>query len=213
MLSLRFISLLAAALLLHSSASAVNVTTNAIKNGAIFGIEFPGGARSYHAKEASVLSISKQEYVTATYRVLEVNIVTEGPALLRIYHSRALKAGELKNALGEVAKSSGAPGSSIVETPLPPQIEAMAGRGSDIADSLTSDTVFKEYPIATHAQTIEFRVSSRNELLQLHDELKKHWLKEPAFFEGGQIVEQGESRQSEKKPRSLGGTLFQVQDS
>jgi len=207
----RFIFPVLAALSLNLSLHAVSVDSRGIKNRALFGIEFPGDARSFHAQEKSVLSISKQEYVTAAFRVLEVNIVTDGPALLRIYYSRALKPGELKRVLGDAAAASGMPGSSIIETPLPPQVEAMAGRASAGADSITSDTVIKEYPLATHARTIEFRVSSRNELLELHGELKKHWLKEPAYFEGGQIVEESGTTQTEMKPRSLGGTLFKVE--
>jgi hypothetical protein len=212
MSSLRFPVLVLSLLTFLAPLHAVNVMTRAIKNGAIFGIQFPGDARSYHATEKSVMSISKQEYVTAAFMVLELNIVTEGPALLRIYHSRALKPGELKSALGDAAQASGLPGSSIIQSPLPPQVEAMAGRGGAAADSITSDTVFKEYPLATHSHTIEFRISNRSELLDLHDELRKHWLKEPAFFEGGQIVSAEETTSREMKPRSLGGTLFKVQE-
>ncbi|MGB0743504.1 MAG: hypothetical protein ACPGSB_03160 [Opitutales bacterium] len=206
-LLLYFLSLLS----LSAQLSAVTVQSRAIKNKAVFGIEFPGQGKSFHAKEAGVLSISKQEYVTTGYRVWEVNIVTNGPALLRIYHSRALKAGELQSALGEATQASGVPGSSIIQTPLPPQVEAMAGRGSTALDSITSDTVFKDYPLATHAHTIEFRVANLSELLELHDELRKHWLKEPGFFEGGQLVADGEGPESQMKPRNLGGTLFKVQ--
>jgi hypothetical protein len=208
---LRFISLLALTIFQSAPLPAVNVKTRAIKNPAIFGIEFPGEARSYHAQEKGVLSISKQEYITAAFRVLEVNIVTDGPALLRIYHSRTLKPGEFQNALRDAASASGLPEPSIIQSPLPSPVKDIAGRGAKIADSVTGETVIKEYPLATHAHTIEFRIASRNELLELHDELKKHWLKEPAYFEGGQIVEPGENPQSELKPRSLGGTLFVVE--
>jgi len=208
----RLIILLATALLAHTSLHAVDVVTRAIKNAALFGIEFPGDARSYYAREASVLSISKQEYVTAAFRVVEVNVVTNGPALLRIYHSRPLKAGELSSALSDAAEASGAPGASIIPQTLPPQIAAMSQRLGQAADSITSQTVVKEYPLATHAHTIEFRVASRNELLALHDELKKHWLKEPAFYEAGQIVDAEGNSQGEMKPRNLGGTLFRVED-
>lgn len=209
---LRLIILLA--ITLHASVSlhAVEVVTRGIKNPALFGIEFPGDARSFHAREASVLSISKQEYLTATFSVVEVNVVTNGSALLRIYHSRALKPGEFRNALGNAAQATGLPGASIIPQSLPPQLEAMGKRAGKVADTITSQTVIKEYPLATHAHTIEFRVASRNELLALHDELTKHWLKEPAFYEAGQIVDVSGNTQSERKPRSLGGTLFKVEE-
>ena len=38
----------------------------------------------------------------------------------------------------------------------------------------------KEYPTATHAKTIEYRVSKLDELLELYDQLEKHWRKNPA---------------------------------
>ena len=102
-------------------------------------------------------------------------------------------------------------GSSIIQGPLPPQVQAMADRAAGVSEAVTGTEVMKEYPMATHAHTIEFRIGSRKELLELHEELKKHWLKEPAFFEGGQIVSEDESSDKEMKPRSLGGTLFKVE--
>jgi hypothetical protein len=202
-----FLPLLALASL---SLNAVEVNSRGVKNPSLYGIEFPGDARAYYGREAGVLSISKQEYVTAAFKVLEVNVVTNGPALLRIYHSRPLQPGELTSSLGNAAQASAIPGGSIIQTPPPPQVETMARQVTTVADTLTSATVIKEYPYATHAHTIEFRVSSRNELLHLHDELKKHWLKEPTYFENGRIVEEGVSSQSQMKPRNLGGTLFTV---
>lgn len=193
--------------------TAVSVTTRGVKNPKIYGIEFPGDACAYYGTEDGIQSISKQEYVTAAFRVTEINIVTQGTALLRIYHSRPLRAGELQQALGDSMNAGGVPGgSSIVQRPLPPQVQAMADRASGAANTATSTTVMKEYPIATHAHTIEFRIGSIDELLELHDELKKHWLKEPAFFEGGQIVDESGATDKEMKPRSLGGTLFIVQE-
>jgi len=192
--------------------SAVSVTTRGMKNPAIYGIEFPGDSRAYYGKEAGVQSISKQEYVTANFRVTELNIVTQGTTLLRIYYSRPLRPGELQQAMGDGVNAAGLPGgSSIIQRPLPPQVQAMADRAAGVSEAVTGTEVMKEYPIATHSKTIEFRIGSLDELLELHGELKKHWLKEPAFFEGGQIVDENEATSKEMKPRSLGGTLFKVE--
>ena len=213
MLSLRKLLPLFILAMLVSEVAAVSVTTRGVRNPQIYGIEFPGDARAYYGTEEGIQSISKQEYVTAAFRVTEINIVTQGTALLRIYHSRPLRAGELQQALGESMNSAGVPGgSAIIQRPLPAQVQAMADRASGAADTATSTAVMKEYPIATHAHTIEFRIGSIDELLELHDELKKHWLKEPAYFEGGQIVGEDEAVDREMKPRSLGGTLFKVEE-
>lgn len=193
--------------------SAVTVTTRGVQNPAIYGIVFPGDTQAYYGAEDGVQSVSTQEYITSNFRVTELNIVTQGTALLRIYYSRALRPGELQQALGAGASAAGIPGSSIIQRPLPPQVQAMADRANGVAEEVTSTEVFKEYPIATHAHTIEYRIASRSELIDLHDQLKKHWLKEPAFFEAGQIVDENEATDKEMKPRSLGGTLFQVEES
>ena len=193
--------------------SAVSVTTGGVQNQAIYSIEFPGETRAYSASEAGVQSISTQEYITASFRVIELNVVTQSNALLRIYYSRPLRPGELQQAMSDGTSATGIPGSSsIIHRPLPPQMQALADRAAGASEAITGTEVMKEYPIATHAHTIEFRIGSRDELLELHQELKKHWLKEPAFFEGGQIVSQDKAIDKEMKPRSLGGTLFKVQE-
>ena len=193
--------------------SAVTVTTRGVRNQAIYSIEFPEETRTYSGSEAGVQSISIQDYITSNFRVIELNIVTQGSALLRIYYSRPLRPGELQQAMSEGLGATGIPGgSSIIQGPLPPQVQAIADRAAGVSEAVTGTEVMKEYPMATHAHTIEFRIGSRNELLELHEELKKHWLKEPAFFEGGQIVSEDESSDKEMKPRSLGGTLFKVEE-
>jgi len=190
--------------------NAVQVDSNAIRNKAIYSIEFPDDSRVYLGKEEAVNSISTQEYITATYRVVELNIVTEGNALLRIYYSRPLKAGEAQKALSDTASSLSAPNS--FRQPLPSTVQNMVDKASGVAETVTGSTVIKEYPIATHARTIEYRVTSREELLDLYNELKKHWLKEPAYYLNGQIVPQDQANNTEAKPRSLGGTIFRVQE-
>ena len=192
-----------------SSLSAVTVRSRAIRNKALFAITFPDDTKEYYGKEAAIHSISKQEYVTSGFRVVEINIVTAGNGLLRIYHSRALKLGELQAAMADGADAAGVP-SAIQRSPVPPGVQQMADRASGVAEAMTSDTVMKEYPLATHARTIEYRIQTRSELLDLFDKLQKHWIKEPTYFEGGQIVNADESTSSKMEPRSLGGTRFIV---
>lgn len=191
--------------------SALQVRQDEIPNKSIFGIEFPGTTRGFYAKEATVQSVSIQEYSTGAFQVLEINVVTEGPALLRIYHSRPMRAGEVADAATGVARAAG-PGGSLIRSPLPANVESMLDRSAQqAADSLTDGNVIKEYPIATHSRTIEFRLRSRNELIELYDELRKHLIREPAFFEDGRIVS-ASGTNTEERPRSLGGTLFVVEN-
>ncbi len=195
-----------------SSLPALSIQTGKIPNKAIFGIEFPDATRAYYAQEATVHSISIQEYVTSTFRVIELNIVTDGDALLRIYHSRPMTPAEVNATIADATTAAGAP-SAAVGHPLPPGVQAMADKAMNLSDALTGTTVIKEYPLATHARTIEYRMRSRKELIELYDELLKHWSKEPAYFEDGQIVDEAnQTTQTKKEPRHLGGTLFKVEN-
>lgn len=190
----------------------LEIKVGEIRNRAIFGIDFPGHTRSYYAQEKAVQSVSLQEYITAAFQVIEINIVTAGDGLLRIYHSRPMSAGELKEAATGAARSTGAPGAAMIRSPLPESIESRIDESAEqAAESLTDSTVIKEYPVATHSRTIEFRVRSRSELLALYEELRQHLAREPAFYENGRIVQAGETTETEERQRSLGGTLFIVE--
>lgn len=192
-----------------SSATAVTVNTNAIRNKQIFGIEFPGETRAYFARENMLRSISKQEYITTGFRVVEVNVMTDANALLRIYYSRPLMPGEYAAALSNAATATtGIQAGSAANVP---GVQAMADKARAITETVTGDTVMKEYPIATHAKTIEYRVTELDELLDLYDELEKHWRKSPGYFENGQLIGDDGNATSEQKPRTLGGTLFKVE--
>ena len=191
---------------------AVQINSNALPNRALFKIEFPGETRDFIGKEASIHSIAKQEYITGAFRVIEVNIVTEGNALLRIYYSRPLRVGEAKAALDNAASGATGRAPPNFRSPLPEAVRKMAEQAGGTGEPVTGNTVIKEYPIATHAGTIEFRVRKRSEVLQLYEALINHWSKEPAFFEGGQIVSTDEATESEERPRSLGGTIFILEE-
>ena len=131
MLSLR--KILTALLLVAFSyqLSAVSVTTRGMRNKAVFGVEFPEESRAYYGSESGVQSISAQEYISANFRVIELNIVTHGTALLRIYYSRPLRPGELQQAMSDGVSAMGIPGgSSIIKRPLPPQMQAIAARAA-----------------------------------------------------------------------------------
>jgi hypothetical protein len=190
--------------------SALTVRPNDIANNALFGITFASESKAYYGKEDAVHSISTQEYITSGFRVVEINILTSGRGLLRIYHSRTLGAGELQAAMIDGASAAGMP-STLQRSPMPAGMQSLADRASGIEGAATSDTVMKEYPIATHAGTIEYRVQTRRELLDLFDQLQKHWLKEPTEVEGAPIVNEDGSTSQPMTPRRLGGTRFIVE--
>ena len=154
-------------------------------------------------------SVSKQEYITTGFRVIEVNLMTDSNALLRIYYSRPLMPGEYAAAVNETVKT--ATGIQTGAATNLPGLQTMSDKAIGVTDAITGNTVMKEYPTATHAKTIEYRVSKLDELLELYDQLEKHWRKEPGYFENGQLVDEDGNTNTEQKPRSLGGTLFKVE--
>lgn len=191
---------------------AVTVRSNAIDNKSIYSIEFADDSRNYLGKESTITSISLQEYITASFRVVELNIVTDSDALLRIYHSRQLKPGEAQQALADGVQAGTGASPNNIRRPLPTSVQALTEKAAGVTEAVTSSTVIKEYPLATHARTVEYRLQTRSELLELYDELKKHWLKEPAYYINGQIVPKEDAGDKEAEPRSLGGTIFRVDE-
>lgn len=192
-----------------SSLPAVTVNSNSISNKAVFGILFPRETRAFYGKESAISSITLQEYITTSFNVVELNIIMNGDALLRIYHSRPIGPRELDEALGRL------PAGVDTQAALPSAVREAANRLSTLSERATSDTVIKEYPLATHAKTVEFRISRRGELLDLFEQLKKHWLKEPDASEEGETngaVETTESTETQIAPLSLGGTLFTISE-
>lgn len=208
---LRFICpLLVGLSLFGTSAQAVAVQRDAFQNKTAYAIEFLEEGRSYVGKTSAISSISIQDYITAPFKVIELNIVTNGNALVRIYHSRILNAIEAQAASGQPAEA--APGFGSFRQPLPASVQAMADKAAGVSETLTDSTIIKEYPLATHARTIEYRVRSQTELLELYDLLKKHWLNEPA----DSISQPDETNEAEEvtstEPLNLGGTQFTIEN-
>lgn len=193
---------------ISSSIYAVDIKDDAIRNQALFGIQMPGCTRVYYAKESAVRSISMQEYITNGFNVLELNVATDGNGLLRIYHSRPLMPDELADISSAAASSlSGATlGGSQA---LPAGLDRLTQKAEDLTDSITGSTVIKDYPNATHAHTIEFRIHSSKELIELFEGMTKRWIREDDEKDG---VEESSGRVTVRTGRkTLGGTLFEVE--
>ncbi|WP_148216387.1 hypothetical protein [Coraliomargarita akajimensis] len=197
--------LLSCLLFTAGSAYAVKVKSGYYKNKAMFGIKVEGDCCGFLAKEAAVRSVSMQKYITNGFKVHELNIVTDGNGLLRIYHSRPLEPGELASALNRVTSSVS---NGTVATPnVPERANTLVERASETYDVITDTIVIKEYPNATHAHTIELRTSSRDELIELFEKIESHWLQQDDEEDGVEDNSEGNVtiRQGRKR---LGGSLF-----
>lgn len=194
---------------------ALYVKNSALKNPNLFSIEFPSPTRSFMAREQTVTNISLHDYITPPYRVVELIISSHGQSLLRIYHSQMLSPVELAEALGN--SDSTYKHATKLGQPTGDAIRQLEQKMTQIVDTPTMTTVVKEYPIATHAKNIEYRLSRLPELIDLYESLIKHWGGEKIDDsdnlsinkEPGKITP-GSANQSSEKLR-LGGSIFTVE--
>lgn len=120
----------------------------------------PGGA--YTALLSKISVVSLHEFTIPGGRVTEMNIVTEGDALARFYFLEPASAGSA-SAAAEAAKA----------------------RITELADAAADRTgtdkvwrkVVKDYPLSTHAHTIEFRLQNKADLLALHQSARTAWMR------------------------------------
>lgn len=107
-----------------------------------------------------IVSVSRHQYVLdGTLIVDEVTVDTEGEALTRFYHISPI--------------SDALPGNAAA---------ALASRGREVVDKVAQrtgtdvqDMVVKKYPDTTHARSIEYRVSSAQELASLYSSVRSAW--------------------------------------
>ncbi len=119
----------------------------------------PGGSYTVALSKISVVSL--HEFNLPGGRVTEMNIVTEGDALARFYFMEAATPGG-GLAAGEVAKA---------------RVTELANLAADrTGTEKVWQKVLKDYPLATHAHTIEFRLQSKADLQALHGSAKRAWM-------------------------------------
>lgn len=119
----------------------------------------PGGNYTVALSRISVVSL--HEFNLPGGRVTEMNIVTEGAGLARFYYMEAALPGG-GTATAEVAKA---------------RVTELANTAADRTGTDKSwQKVQKDYPLATHAHTIEFRLQNKADLLALHASAKKAWM-------------------------------------
>jgi hypothetical protein len=119
----------------------------------------PGG--NFTIALGKISSVSIHEFNLTGGRVTEVTVDTEGSVCARFYFMEPLKVGGAFSA-SEVVKE----------------------RITEIADTAAERTgtdkvwrkVQKDYPIATHAHTVEFRLQFKEDLQAIHRSVKGAWM-------------------------------------
>ncbi len=164
-----FIFIFFSLLLLSANVSAVVVKS--LSNPQLFGIQVEAGRQEFYARVDSVNSVSLQYYITASYRVTEMVIDMHGsPLQLRIYHAGFI---DPKSEAARMKSKTGIQSIGIPEMGVPTPIK----KGLDVVEGAHSAVLLKEYPVTTHAKTIEYQLSNEAELLDLYKKIRDGWLR------------------------------------
>jgi hypothetical protein len=119
----------------------------------------PGG--NFTISLGKISSVSIHEFNTTGGRVTEVNVDTEGSVCARFYFMEPIRAGSAFSA------------SEVVKERLIDVAETAAERtGTD----KVWKQVHKDYPVATHAHTVEFRLQNKSNLYAIHTSVKSAWM-------------------------------------
>lgn len=155
---IHILSLSLALLLVQSGHAQENTNvSNQNSNPKFWEAKLPGG--SYMVSLSRISSISMSTYHVTGAVVHEVDVETMGAALTRFYAIEAL---------GESNGSNVA--SNLIE-----RAKSIGQEAGDKVNVNPDTTVTKEYPITTHAKTIEFRVVDKADLNEIYKSLSRSW--------------------------------------
>ncbi len=193
-----FISALAA-----FKALAAERTQDALNQKSIFGISFENGA-SVYVNSATVTSISKQEYILGTLFVSEIVIDTTGNSQIRIYNSSPLDPTKIKEKMRKVLPTQAQAAAEVAS-----YAEMAKGHIEDTSQMNLSGvtSVYKEYPVTTHSKTLEFAVSTPEELDSLYELLIADFTGTSASKDSDQ-----KDKSDDSKPAKLGGSLYKIKE-
>ncbi|MDE0819619.1 MAG: hypothetical protein OSA95_00755 [Opitutales bacterium] len=138
--------------------AAVQVQNNAFPNADLFGLRFTEAGGEFIGKASLIGSVALQKYVTTAFEITEMNIDIAGSNVqLRIYYTEPLKS------------STVLPGTrNAINNPLDRINPAYTGKLQKL--------VYKDYPVTTHAKTLEFKVANKADLVDLHAQVRNRWI-------------------------------------
>src|SRR5476649_2058972 len=120
--------------------------------------DMPAG--EYIVRLASITSISMHEYVVdAAARVTEVNIGTTGSDLVRFYYIEP-----------NIPKPPDGIGQGVMDM-AKEKAQTVTDRVGE--SDVVWQKVIKNYPMTTHAKTVEYRLSSKDTLNKLFESVKE----------------------------------------
>ena len=123
--------------------------------------EMPGG--TYTVNLATVSSVSTHEYLVGPMRVTELTIATTGSVVTRFYYIEPY-----------ATKSPIGLGQSVIDK-AQEKVDELGSRLQQAGIDPPWKKVVKDYPLATHAHTVEYRVGKLEQLEKLRASIEAAW--------------------------------------
>lgn len=210
---------------LAPEAFALKMTKRAIPNQGVFGIEVSGTDMAFYGRADAVLSVSFQEYTTGSFIVSEVVVdMRDSNQQLRIYSARPPGTADLANRVNRASAANsqnrGLDPAEASKLPLPGPLTSLESKVNNITSSTTSDLVVKTYPNTTHAKTVEFTVTSKEELKRFYTAFRDLLCARTVAAAAGSTIEGADAASAAAAAsggtatltiNQIGGTLFTIQ--
>ncbi|MDR1817314.1 MAG: hypothetical protein LBR07_03880 [Puniceicoccales bacterium] len=198
---------------------AAKVRPRTYPNQGVFGIQVTGTAFEFYGRADHVLSISFQEYTTGPLFVSEVTIDMSGSnQLLRLYNARPVSEQDVRTQADNAAAATSDATSGAVSPTVPGSPAVVSELDQKVQDNYaraTAALVVKTYPQTTHAKTVEFSVSSREELQSFFRNFKDLYVSRPLYLDGtGKVVAANTTAANGQQPQPInriGGVLFVIE--
>ena len=149
------------------AAYGLSVKTDALINSRLLRLNFLQRHAVSLRKRVVLLTLAYTTTIPPNFKVVELTVNSFGQSLLRIYHSQIISSLDFNEVVGNSINKAAQPISS--------RFKRVEKKLSSLVDKPTITSVVKEYPTATHAKSIEYRVSRLQELVDLYDSLILHW--------------------------------------
>ncbi|MDP0495038.1 MAG: hypothetical protein Q7Q73_02410 [Verrucomicrobiota bacterium JB024] len=174
-----------------------------INNPAIFGVLFPNDL-SFYGRADMVYAISIQQYQTGPYLVTEMVVDIGGVASqFRVYATEPFDEAALKSKL-----PAQTPKAITQQQGVPPAVQKLRDRAQQTADPTETGLVVKDYPVATHAKTIEYRLGSAKDVHDLYEAMMDIYIRNGREAVVSRRESVNDSEEVKQVISRLGGTLF-----
>ncbi len=197
-----FASLMLLSSLSHTQAGLV-ISTGSINNRQLFGVTFPGGV-SFYGRAEMVYAISLQRYQTGPYLVTEMVVDMAGvTSQFRVYATEPFDPNSLQQKLPDEVPSGFAQNKGV-----PSGVQKLADRGTEAASKTESGLVVKDYPLSTHAKTIEFRLGKAEDVRELYEAMLDLYTRRGRDAVVSRSETGSQTNEVFQEINRLGGTLF-----